>query len=37
MRSFGKLRALHEETMRIDRIIKDEFEQIEHDDVNTDV
>ncbi len=33
MRSFGKLRALHEETVRIDRIIEQEFRQIERHDV----
>jgi hypothetical protein len=29
MQAFGKLRHLHEETARIDRLIEDEFEQIE--------
>jgi hypothetical protein len=29
MQAFGKLRHLHDETMRIDRLIDAEFEQIE--------
>jgi hypothetical protein len=32
MKGFGKLRHLHEETMRIERIIEEEFEQIEPED-----
>jgi hypothetical protein len=32
MKSFGKLRALHKETSRIDRLIKQEFDQIEPED-----
>ena len=32
MRSFGKLRSLHKETVRIDRIIAEEFGKIEPED-----
>jgi hypothetical protein len=32
MKSFGKLRGLHRETRRIDRIIEAEFGQIEPED-----
>ena len=32
MKSFGKLRHLHKETARINRLIHDEFEQIEAED-----
>jgi hypothetical protein len=32
MKSFGKLRDLRKETARIDRIIEEEFEQIEPED-----
>jgi len=32
MKSFGKLRALRKETARINRIIEEEFEQIEPED-----
>jgi hypothetical protein len=32
MTSFGKLRHLHKETERINRIIRDEFERIEPED-----
>jgi hypothetical protein len=32
MKGFGKLRHLHEETKRIERIIEAEFEQIEPED-----
>jgi hypothetical protein len=32
MQSFGKLRDLHKETVRIDRLIHQEFEQIEPED-----
>ncbi len=32
MAGFGELRHLHEETLRIDRIIEEEFEQIEPED-----
>ncbi len=32
MASFGKLRALREESARINRIIEEEFERIEPDD-----
>lgn len=32
MKAFGKLRHLHEETKRIERIIEEEFEQIEPED-----
>jgi hypothetical protein len=32
MKSFGKLRSLHKETVRIDRIIADEFGKIEPED-----
>jgi hypothetical protein len=32
MKSFGKLRSLHEETVRIDRIIAAEFGKIEPED-----
>jgi hypothetical protein len=32
MKGFGKLRHLHEETKRIERIIEEEFEQIEPED-----
>jgi hypothetical protein len=32
MQSFGKLRDLHEETLRIDQIIEDAFERIEPED-----
>jgi hypothetical protein len=33
MESFGKLRALHQETARISRIIDREFGQIEPEDL----
>ena len=32
MKGFGELRHLHEETMRINRIIEEEFGQIEPED-----
>ena len=32
MKAAGKLRHLHEETLRIERIIEEEFEQIEPED-----
>jgi hypothetical protein len=32
MKSFGKLRALHKETAKINRIIEEEFGQIEPED-----
>ena len=32
MNTFGKLRHLHKETVRINRIIEEEFDQIETDD-----
>jgi len=32
MKSFGKLRDLHKENARIDRIIEEEFEKIEPED-----
>jgi hypothetical protein len=32
MAAFGKLRHLHKETARIDRLIEEEFEQIEDED-----
>jgi len=32
MNSFGKLRHLHEETVRINRVIEEEFDQIEAED-----
>jgi hypothetical protein len=32
MKAFGKLRGLHKENARIDRIIEDEFERIEPED-----
>ncbi len=32
MKSFGKLRSLHKETARINRIISDEFDKIEPED-----
>jgi len=32
MKAFGKLRHLHKETERINRIIDEEFEQIEDED-----
>lgn len=32
MKTFGKLRSLHDETVRIDRIIEQEFGQIEPED-----
>ena len=32
MKSFGKLRHLHKETARINRIIEEEFEKIEPED-----
>ena len=32
MKTFGKLRNLHDETVRIDRIIEGEFGQIEPED-----
>jgi hypothetical protein len=32
MKSFGKLRSLHKETTRINRIIEAEFGQIEPED-----
>jgi len=32
MKTFGKLRHLHKETARINRIIEEEFEQIEIED-----
>ena len=33
MKSFGKLRSLHKETVKINRIIAEEFDQIEHSTV----
>ena len=33
MQAFGKLKHLHEETLRIDKIIEEEFEQIEPEDL----
>jgi hypothetical protein len=33
MKGFGKLRHLHEENARIQRIIEEEFEQIEPEDL----
>jgi hypothetical protein len=33
MRSYGKLRALHKESARINRIIQKEFESIEPEDL----
>ena len=33
MRAVGKLSYLHEETLRIERIIEEEFEQIEPEDL----
>jgi hypothetical protein len=33
LKSFGKLRSLHKETLRIDRIIEDEFDRIEPEDL----
>ena len=33
MKTFGKLRSLHKETARINRIIKEEFDQIEPEDL----
>ena len=33
MKGFGKLRDLHEETAKIDRIIEEEFGRIEPEDV----
>ena len=35
MTSFGKLRSLRKETARIKRIIKDEFERIEPEDLHS--
>jgi hypothetical protein len=32
MKTFGKLRHLHRETAKIDRIIEEEFDQIETED-----
>ena len=32
MKAFGKLRHLHKETQRIDRLIEEEFGQIESED-----
>jgi hypothetical protein len=32
MKAFGKLRHLHKETERIERLIEEEFEQIEPED-----
>lgn len=32
MAAFGKLRRLHKETARIDRLIEEEFEQVEAED-----
>ena len=32
MKTFGKLRHLHKETARINRIIEEEFDQIENED-----
>jgi hypothetical protein len=32
MKTFGKLRHLHKETTRINRIIAEEFDQIETED-----
>ena len=32
MRAFGKLRGLHKETMKIDRLIEEEFGRIEPED-----
>jgi hypothetical protein len=32
MKSFGKLRSLHRETIRINRIISDEFDKVEPED-----
>ena len=32
MKAAGKLRHLHEETLRIERLIEEEFEQIEPED-----
>ncbi|HEY7333333.1 MAG TPA: hypothetical protein VH639_00520 [Bryobacteraceae bacterium] len=32
MKGFGKLRQLHKETSRIDRIVEQEFERIEPED-----
>lgn len=32
MKGFGALRHLHDETMRIQKIIEDEFEQVEAED-----
>lgn len=32
MRSFGELRHLHKETLKINKIIEEEFEQIEPED-----
>jgi hypothetical protein len=32
MKSFGKLRSLHKETVKIDRIIAEEFDKIEPED-----
>jgi hypothetical protein len=32
LRAFGKLRGLHRETARIDRVIRAEFDQIEPED-----
>jgi hypothetical protein len=30
MQSFGKLRSLHKETVKINRIMAEEFDQLEH-------
>jgi hypothetical protein len=35
MRGFGQLRHLHKETVRIDRLIEDEFEKFEPEDMAT--
>jgi hypothetical protein len=32
MTSFGKLKALHKESARIDRIVNEEFDQVEPED-----
>jgi hypothetical protein len=32
MKTFGRLRHLHKETVKIDRIIEEEFDQIEPED-----
>jgi hypothetical protein len=33
LKSFGKLRSLHKETLRIDRIIEDEFDRTQPEDL----